>query len=67
MSSKLWGKVTSVSVNINFGAKMSILCKKSDYVIAKYAYFLENVTFCEGLYTLTVSNYNNKLKFLRIC
>ena len=39
MSCKLWGKVTSVSVNINFGAKMSILCKKSDYVIAKYAYF----------------------------
>ena len=58
MSCKLWDKVTSVSVNINFGAKMSILCKKcenlgemltfslSDYVIAKYAYFfLENVTF----------------------
>ena len=28
MSCKLWDKVTSVSVNINFGAKMSILCKK---------------------------------------
>ena len=30
MSCKLWGKVTSVSVNINFGAKMSILCKKCE-------------------------------------
>ena len=28
MSCKLWGKVTSASVNINFGAKMSVLCKK---------------------------------------
>ena len=28
MSCKLWGKITSVSVNINFGAKMLILCKK---------------------------------------
>ena len=28
MSCKLWGKVTSVSVNINFGGKMSILSKK---------------------------------------
>ena len=28
MSRKLWGKVTSVSVNINFGAKVSILCEK---------------------------------------
>ena len=28
MSCKLWGKVTNVSVKINFGAKMLILCKK---------------------------------------
>ena len=28
MSCKLWSKITSVSVNINFGAKMLILCKK---------------------------------------
>ena len=28
MSCKRWGKETSVSVNINFGAKMLILCKK---------------------------------------
>ena len=25
---KFWGKITSVSVNIKVGAKMSILCKK---------------------------------------
>ena len=30
MSCKLWGKVTIVSVTINFGAKMSILCKKCE-------------------------------------
>ena len=30
MSCKLWDKVTSVSVNINFGEKMSILCKKCE-------------------------------------
>ena len=30
MSCKLWGKVTIVSVNISFGAKMSILCKKCE-------------------------------------
>ena len=29
MSCKLWGKVTSVTVNINFGAKVSILCEKN--------------------------------------
>ena len=29
MSCKLWGKVTRVSVNINFGKKMSILCEKN--------------------------------------
>ena len=29
MMCKLWGKVTSVSVNINFGGKMSILCEKN--------------------------------------
>ena len=28
MSCKLWDKVTSVSVNINFGAKMSIYVQK---------------------------------------
>ena len=30
MSCKLWGKVTSVSFNINFGAKTSILCQKNE-------------------------------------
>ena len=29
MSCKLGGKITSVSVNMNFGAKMSILCEKN--------------------------------------
>ena len=29
MSCKIWGKITSVSVNINFGAKMIILCEKN--------------------------------------
>ena len=31
MSCKLWGKKTSVSVNIHFGAKMLILCKKKKW------------------------------------
>ena len=30
MSCKLWDKVTSVSVDINFGEKMSILSKKKN-------------------------------------
>ena len=86
MSCDLWGKVTSVSVNINFGAKMSILCKKCEILgemltfslsvpyywkwlcCCKICLFLEKCDFlCEGLYTLTVSNYDKKLKFLRIC
>ena len=66
MSCKLWGKVTSVSVNINFGARMSLFYEKnwnfgrnvdffteSDYLFAKYAYFLVKCDFLsEGLYTL---------------
>ena len=65
MSRKPWGKVTNVSVNINFGAKMSILCKKNwnfawnvDFFI-KCALLLKVLIFfvkcdflCEGLYTL---------------
>ena len=39
MSCKLWGKVTSVSVNIKSGPKMSILCKK------KKKNFVRNVDF----------------------
>ena len=38
MSCKLWGKVTSVSVIINFGAKVSILC-------GKHWNFVRNVDF----------------------
>ena len=30
MLCKLWGKVTSVFVNINFGAKMSVLGQKNE-------------------------------------
>ena len=64
ISCKLWGKVTSVSVNINFGAKMSILCKKKwnfgrnvDWKLlsfCKICLYLEKCDFlCEGLYTST--------------
>ena len=35
MSCNLRGKVTIVSVNINFGAKMSILCKKIEILGGK--------------------------------
>ena len=65
MSCKLWGKVTSVSVNINFGGKMSILCKKNwnfgrnvDFFIKcalllKVIIFLQNMlifkTMCQNL------------------
>ena len=63
------GKVTSVSLNIKFYAKMSILCKKklkfwekfwvsttikSDHLFAKHAYLKKKCdVFCEGLYTVT--------------
>ena len=40
MSCKLWGKVTSASVNINFGAKMSILCKKCEILGEKLTFSL---------------------------
>ena len=68
MSCKLWGKVTSVSVNINFCKNGNFVRKElkfgkmwlfyftteSDYLFAKCAYFLEKSDFlCEGLYTLT--------------
>ena len=67
MSCKLWGKITSVSVNINFGAKMLILCKKNEILREmltfslsmhchwKWLSFLQNMPhfLCEGLYTLT--------------
>ena len=54
MSCKLWGKITSVSVNINFGAKMLILCKKKkiernvDFSI-KYALPLKVIIFLQNM------------------
>ena len=55
MSCKLWGKVTSVSVNINSGAKMSILCKKIEILG-------EMLTF-----SLSVHYYWKWLSFCKIC
>ena len=55
MLCKLWGKVTRVSVNINFGAKMSILCKKNEILG-------EMLTF-----TLSVHYYWKWLCFCKIC
>ena len=55
MLCKLWGKVTHVSVNINFGAKMSILCKKNEILG-------EMLTF-----TLSVHYYWKWLCFCKIC
>ena len=40
MLCKLWGKVTSVSININFGRKMSILCKKKIEILGEMLTFL---------------------------
>ena len=45
MSRKLWGKVTSVSVNINFGAKMSILCKKKIEILPEMLTFSLSVHY----------------------
>ena len=61
MSCKLWGKVRSVSVNVNFGAKMSILCKKKKK--RKTIEILgEMLTF-----SLSVHYYWNWLCFCKIC
>ena len=55
MSCKLWGKVTSVSLNINFVAKMSILLEKTDYVgrivdfFIKYALPLKVIIFLQNM------------------
>ena len=78
MSCKLWGKITSASVNINFGAKMSILCEKNwnfgrnvDFFIKcvlllKVIIFLQNVLIFRK-YINKVSNSDKKLQFLRVC
>ena len=57
MSWKLWGKVTSVSANINLGAKMSILCKKKK---KKKEILAERLTF-----SLSVDYYWKWLSFLQ--
>ena len=57
MSCKLWGKVTSVSVNVNFGGKkMSILCQKKIQILG------EMLTF-----SLSVHYYWKGLSFCKIC
>ena len=55
MSCKLWGQVASVSVDINFGSKMSILCKKIEIL-------REMLTF-----SLSVHYYLKWLSFCKIC
>ena len=56
MLCKLWGKITSVSVNINFGAKILILCKKKNEILR------EMLTFSLS------TNYHWKwLSFCKIC
>ena len=55
MSCKLWGKVTNVSVNINFGAKMSFCAKKIEILG-------EMLTF-----SLSVHYYWKRLSFCKIC
>ena len=52
---KLWGKITSVSVNINFGAKMLILCKKNEIL-------REMLTF-----SLSMHYHWKWLSFCKIC
>ena len=64
ISRKLWGKVTSVSVNINFGAKVSILCEKNwnfgrnvDFfikcaLILKVIIFLQNILIFRKMWLL---------------
>ena len=55
MSCKLWGKITSVSVNIYFGAKMLILCKKNEIL-------REMLTF-----SLSMHYHWKWLSFCKIC
>ena len=56
MSCRLWGKVTSVSVNINFGARMSLFYEKKNYILG------EMLTF-----SLSVHYYWKWLSFCKIC
>ena len=72
---KLWGKVTCVSVNINFGGKMSILCKTNgnfgrnvDFFI-KCALLLKVIIFLQNMliFKTMCQNLIKKIQFLRIC
>ena len=56
MSCKLWGKITSVSVNINFGAKMLILWKEKNEISR------EMLTF-----SLSMHYHWKWLSFCKIC
>ena len=72
MSCKLWGKVTIVSVNINFGAKMSILCKKCEILgemltlSLSVHYYWKWLSFCKICLFLKqcVKIWSKKLNFL---
>ena len=53
MSWKLWGKVASVSVNVNFGARMSMFYEKNwnfgrnvDFSLSVY-YYWKWLSFCK--------------------
>ena len=72
---KLWGKITSVSVNIKVGAKMSILCEKNwnfgrnvDFFI-KCALLLKVIIFLQNvlIFKTMCQNLLKKIQFLRIC
>ena len=62
MSWKLGDKVTSVSVNINFGARMSILWKKKKWNFGRNVdFFIKWLSFCTiHLFKKKVSNSDKK-------
>ena len=63
MSCKLWGKVTSVSVNINSGVNMSILCKKKIEIMGEMLTFSLSVQY----YWKWLSFLQNMLIFKTMC
>ena len=65
---KLWGKVTSASVNINSGGNMSILCKKKwdfgrnvDFFI-KCALLLKVIIFLQNMLIFKIMCQNHQKK-----
>ena len=64
MSCKLWGKITSVSVNINFGAKMLILCKKNEISREMLTFSLSMHYHLKWLYFCKICLFLNKCDFL---